>query len=422
MVTSKFYLGIDVGTSGVRAVIVDDAGTVERTAKSSHAEHGNNRRDPWCWWAATDTVLTRLAIDLPVCAVCVDATSGTVLPVKKDGHPLAQAMMYNDVVTDADVIEKIAGVAPDTSAVHGASSALARAIVLQRTPKVHRVIHQADWIAGQLSSRFDVSDESNSLKTGYDAVSRRWPEWLPDAGMKTELLPEVVPAGTITGHIRSDLAEKYNLPLDTCVVAGVSDGCASFLATGASETGDCVTALGSTITMKMLCDQPLYSPQYGVYSHRIGDQWLAGGASNSGGNVLANFFNDHDIMVLSRKIEPNGDVPHPYYPLLSPGERFPHNDENWQPVMVPRPDSDELFLHCLLDGMARIEALGYQRLKELGGPNIRSMRTVGGGAKNDVWAKIRKRYLSTDFQSSGSTEAAVGAALLAKDALATHND
>ena len=74
------------------------------------------------------------------------------------------------------------------------------------------------------------------------------------------------------------------------VVAGTTDGCAAFLASGASEAGDGVTSLGTTLTLKLLSATPVFAPQFGVYSHRIGDQWLAGGASNSGGGVLASLF------------------------------------------------------------------------------------------------------------------------------------
>ncbi len=417
--TSAYFIGIDVGTSGVRAVIIDTKGNVVKTAKSLMSAHGDNRRDPMVWWAATDDVLKRLNIDVDIKAVCIDATSGTVLPIERDGTPIADALMYNDSIDDNAIIGRISEVAPATSAVHGSSSALARAVSLQVGGRPYRIIHQADWIAGMLCGQFDISDESNSLKTGYDPVARCWPAWLAEAGLEPQLLPQVIPAGTPHRQIQSSVAKKYKLATDAVLVAGVTDGCASFLATGAAETGDCVTALGSTITMKMLCDQPLFEPNYGVYSHRIGDRWLAGGASNSGGNVLAHFFSDEKIVQLSSAIDPTAAVSHDYYPLLSPGERFPHNDAQWQGCITPRPEADEDFLHCLLAGMADIEALGYQRLRELGAPAIRSMRTVGGGAANDVWSEIRKQTLSARFAPSLSTEAAVGAALLARDAIST---
>lgn len=411
-------LGIDVGTSGVRAALVDSNGQLLRSARSSMANHGNNHRDPMVWQAALHAALTKLSIDVPVSAVCVDATSGTVLPIDADGTPLLDALMYNDTISQTDVLQKISAHAPAESAVHGTSSALARAIVLQATPGAVRVIHQADWIAGLLSGRFNITDESNALKTGYDPVNRCWPHWLADTSMKVAMLPEVVPAGTVTGTLLSTIANRYGLMQNTKVIAGLTDGCASFLATGAQNTGDCVTALGSTITMKMLCHQPLFDPAYGVYSHRIGDKWLAGGASNTGGAVLAHYYSADEIVKLSSQINPDKAATLDYYPLLTVGERFPHNDGNWQPRLTPRPESDVEFLHELLAGMAAIESLGYQRLAELGAPKQVSMRTVGGGALNSQWTNIRQRHLELPFHQPLSTEAAVGSALLARDAIA----
>ena len=72
--------------------------------------------------------------------------------------------------------------------------------------------------------------------------------------------------------------------------AGTTDGCASFLATGASEVGDGVTALGSTLVLKLACAAPINSSTYGIYSHRVLGFWLAGGASNSGGAVIRSLF------------------------------------------------------------------------------------------------------------------------------------
>lgn len=423
--TDTAWLGIDVGTSGVRAALIDSNDKVLKIASSPMDKHGENRRDPHVWWAATNTALKALNIDIPVTAVCVDATSGTVLPIDSEGKPLSDALMYNDRVPDPAIIRNIADCAPPESAVHGASSALGRAITLQTTPGAVSVIHQADWIAGMLSGNFAISDESNALKTGYDPVQRCWPEWLAASGINVDMLPVVVPAGTTTGSVLSGIAGEFGLSENTLMVAGVTDGCASFLATGATEIGDCVTALGTTITMKMLCDQPLFNPQYGIYSHRIGDRWLAGGASNTGGNVLAHYFSNEEVADLSNQINPDIEAPFQYYPLISSGERFPHNDASWPPVLNPRPQDDSVFLHCLLEGMAMIESLGYQRLSELGAPRMLSMRTVGGGAVNPVWSAIRQRCLSdslsTGFEPPLSTEAAVGVALLARDSCKSGN-
>jgi len=102
-----------------------------------------------------------------------------------------------------------------------------------------------------------------------------------------------------------------------------------------------------------------------------------------------------------------------YYPLLKPGERFPHNDPGFAPVMGPRPQSDTEFLQAIFEGIADVEALGYRRLAELGAPALRSMRTVGGGAANPAWTRIRQKKLGVPFEGVLSEEAAVGTARLA---------
>ncbi|RWB93065.1 MAG: carbohydrate kinase, partial [Mesorhizobium sp.] len=109
--------------------------------------------------------------------------------------PLAEPLMYNDKVDDDAILAVIAREAPAASAALGATSGLAKALSFQRQPGVAAVLHQADWIAAQFSGRFDISDENNALKTGYDVEARRWPDWIAATGMRMELLPRVVKPG-----------------------------------------------------------------------------------------------------------------------------------------------------------------------------------------------------------------------------------
>src|SRR5690606_29127065 len=150
--------------------------------------------------------------------------------------------------------------------------------------------HQADWIAIRLGASI-TSDENNALKTGYDLETGTWPEWIQESGLGLEVLPEGKPAGSVTGPA-GEQAVALGLPPSAVIVNGTTDGCASFLATGASQPGDGVTALGSTLVLKLLSDRRIDAPAYGVYSHRIAGMWLAGGASNTGGAVIRHFFED----------------------------------------------------------------------------------------------------------------------------------
>jgi len=253
------------------------------------------------------------------------------------------------------------------------------------------------------------------LKTGYDPVNRAWPDWIDATGMNRALLPTVLKAGEPIGAAKGWLANQVGLPASVLVVAGTTDGCASFLATGASEPGDGVSVWGSTLTIKLLSDKPIYAPEFGIYSHRIADTWLAGGASNTGGKVLERYFTPEMIEQYTGRMNANVPTGLDYYPLITPGERFPINDSALAPRLEPRPASDALFLQGLLEGMANIEKLAYSRLSELGGTQPRSIRSVGGGANNSVFTQIRQHALpNIPFADSLSAHAATGTAVLAK--------
>ena len=133
--------------------------------------------------------------------------------------------------------------------------------------------------------------------------------------------------------------------------------------------------------------------------------------------MLAQFFTSEAIRDLSRRIDPHIGTGLDYYPLPATGERFPISDPALAPRITPRPADDAVFLQALLEGIARIEALGYRRLAELGGPQLTSVATVGGGAANESWSRIRATALGAPLRRPESDEAAVGVARLALRAI-----
>jgi sugar (pentulose or hexulose) kinase len=139
-----------------------------------------------------------------------------------------------------------------------------------------------------------------------------------------------------------------------------------------------------------------------------------GGASNSGGAVLRQYFSVDEIARLSAAIDPDEPCALDYYPLPRPGERFPVSDPRLPPRLEPRPEDRRQFLHGLLVGIARIEALGYRRLTQLGAPTPRRVLTAGGGAANPTWQRIRARMLGVPVCAAYHAQAAYGAALLAR--------
>jgi D-ribulokinase len=408
-------LGIDVGSSGVRIVARGQYGAqlaLSETAMNLPLQSGIRLlQDPQLWWQAIEKTFAGLKLDgLNVRALAIDGTSGTIVPIDAKGGPVGLASMYNDLA-EKENVNRVVAAAPKETAALGGSSPLARSLGIMNGAA--RIVHQADWLMGQFCKCFDVTDENNALKLGYDPVARKWPDWIGATGFDVKLFPHVVPVGTKIGMITQARAKQFGLPADVAIVTGTTDGCAAFLASGAKAAGDGVTSLGTTLTLKLLSDFPVFAPQYGIYSHRIGNRWLAGGASNSGGKVLAQEFKKDEMARLTALVDPEKPTGFAYYPLPSIGERFPINDPELSPRMTPRPADDAVYFQALLEGIASIEALGYQRLAALGATSLKTIRSAGGGAANDKWTAIRLKKLGVPELASASEHAAMGAARLA---------
>lgn len=415
------YLGIDIGTSGVRACAIDCEGVEHAQASCKLPEP--ERRGPVVsqraelWWDAVLSTLKDLLARLDrtrVRAIAVDGTSGTLLLTDAHGTPLGPALAYSDT-SAAEQLSRIDRVAPICSAARGTGSALARLLLLQdRYPNARHALHQADWVTGCLTSQYEFSDENNALKLGYDPVARCWPEWLAKLAIRDELLPQVLVPGTPVGVVDAGIARNLGLPRDVLVVAGTTDGVAAFLSTGADQVGEAVTSLGSTLVVKVLYSRSISAPEYGVYSHRLGDAWLAGGASNTGGAALLKFFDVKTMNALMPRLRPECPTDLNFYPLPHRGERFPINDPNMPSRTSPRPEDDTVFFQGLLEGIASVEVAAYRRLEALGALYPTSVRTVGGGASNAAWTEIRGRQLRVPMQPTARGEAAYGTALLAR--------
>lgn len=426
-------IGVDVGTSGVRAAALTGRGPARDPVlarasaplpTSRRPRDGASEQDPEDWWRALVAVLRQLSDGLASRgaladgprALCLDGTSASLLLAGADGRPLTPALMYDDRRA-TEAAARVATVAPADSPALGPGSSLAKALHLLSDPAQHHadghVLHQADWLAGRLLGRFGDSDWNNALKLGFDVHARRWPDWLHALDLPTSALPRVHAPGTRLGRIEPSVARACGLPTQTWVCAGTTDSTAAVIAAGAADIGDAVTSLGSTLVLKILSAEPVQSARHGVYSHRFGDAWLVGGASNSGGAVLQRFFDDAALRRLSAQIDPSRDSGLDYYPLPAVGERFPIHDPALAPKIDPRPADDARFLHGLLEGIARIERDGYRLLASLGAPAPRRVLSTGGGAANPTWTALRRRLLGVEVVPADAADAAEGAAELA---------
>jgi 7-cyano-7-deazaguanine reductase len=416
------YIGIDFGTTGCRAMAVDVNGIVkaEMTAPIAAPVRNNDQmtQDPTVWWKAMSGCLENLLKEIDparVQAIAVDGTSGTLLLTDDKGNPVTPAIMYNDQ-RSVEQAKKIATLASADSGAQGAGSSLSKLLWLHERKldkRAKHALHQSDWISGRLTGRFGHSDYNNCLKLGFDTDKMAWPKWLNKLELNAALLPEVHAPGELLGTVSAEIAKKFGLPADTQVLAGTTDGVAAFLAAGATEPGHAVTVLGTTLVLKLLSEKPVFSREHGIYSHRLGNYWLAGGASNSGGAVLLQYFKVAQMQEMTPLLDPENFTELDYYPLPDIGERFPVNNPEMMPRLEPLPGNSITFFQGMLEGIARIEAQGYELLHKLGAPEITRVYTAGGGAKNPAWERIRERILQVSMKKARSGHAAYGSALLA---------
>ena len=399
-------LGIDLGTSGVRVAVIDAAGELLHT---QNCTYNKGLVHPGDWISSLTTLIPGIPRDLRqgIKAIAVDGTSGTLLACDQEGVPLGEALAYNQSCTEQ--VAHLATLASDGGPAASPSGSLARALrLIERYGSRVLLRHQADWVNGWLLQNWSWGEEGNNLRLGWDLQEERWPERFKHCTW-VKALPQIKGSGSSLGAIAPAIAKTLGLASSVMVVAGTTDSNAAVLAANPGAN-DGVTVLGTTLVLKRFTDFALRGP--GITSHRVAGRWLCGGASNTGGGVLLQEFPGIDLKELSRQINPEQSSGLHYRPLPGVGERFPIDDPHLQPVLTPRPVSDALHLHALLEGMARIEAEGWKRLTALGAKPPQRIITLGGGARNPQWRRLRERALGCRVVSSQAPPAA-GVARLA---------
>lgn len=387
-------LGFDFGTSGVRACLIDSGKTNAILHEGSlswtdiPSVEADQRACATAWINALEQLITNIPSDMRcrVQHMCLSGTSASALLVRHGANGLYTVSrpprMYDyNVVTQTswgkDAMEIVKQFSPLDSAALAPTSTLPKLIAWNLETALapnELLVHQADFILHHLCHDLSTeqplptqipfcSDWNNALKLGYDVKSLEYPPWLlkllAHSNINPTALPRVIEPGALIGSISVSLATRLGLSKHCVVKAGTTDSIAAFLASGAASSGQAVTSLGSTLAIKMLSDRPVEDSSRGIYSHRIGNQWLVGGASNVGCAVLRQQnFSNVELEKLSDQIDPNSDSPLEYYPLTKIGERFPENDPLKAPVLTPVPASRRDYLHGILYAISKIELKG----------------------------------------------------------------
>lgn len=421
------FVGIDVGTQGVRASLVTETGVVlaEATRKFILTPDSRMEQSPHDWWQRTLDVMDELhgarqaqGDAYNIVAIGVDSTSGTVIPLDRADSPLHPAIMYSDPRA-ADAGRSVKALAERHVAEgytgFNASSGLSKMIWFVETyPEkavgIHRWVHAADYITGMLCGRFDVTDYTNALKSGYDVANFQWPDYLTaELPLQRSWFQEVVPSGTPIGELRDVLATRWRIP-HAQVVAGMTDGCASQVASGAVKPGEWNTTIGTTLVIKGVTERPVHDAEGRLYSHRHPDgYWMPGGASNTGADWVATDFGT-DLRPLEEAaagLVPTGLLA---WPIKRKGERFPFVAPQAKGFM-PEGISPAQRFAASMEGVAYIERMAYELTEQLSGERVAAVYTAGGGSNSELWLRIRANVLARPIYKCREANGAVGAAI-----------
>ena len=355
--------------------------------------------------------------------VAVDATSGTVLLVDRDGDPLTAGLMYDDTRAAGDV-ERVNVVGEQVWRDLGYQRmqpawALPKLLwLLREHPDLipgARLAHQNDFINTRLVGHEVPTDLSNALKTGAHLIEETWPTDVFDAlGVPAHLLPALVRPGTRIGTVCAAAAEATGIPVGTPVVSGATDGCAAQLGAGALSVGSWNSVLGTTLVLKGVTHELIRDPLGAVYSHKApnGD-WLPGGASSTGAGAVSRDFPGADLDELNRRAgrhEPAGALA---YPLVSAGERFPFVAPQARGFLLGAPADDGDHFAAVLQGVAFVERLCFDYLDLLGAPLDGDLVLTGGATKSTYWCQLRADILGRPVTLPDTAEGALGMAVLA---------
>jgi len=428
--TPPYFLGIDIGTQGARTVLMDVQGTVISEAKESFplSESFREEQSPQRWWESCLCSLQRLisnakdVIDLNnIKALSVTSTSGTVIPLDKNNAPLHNAIMYSDGRSAHEgTLCKEAALQynPEGYTGFNSSSGLSKMVWFvhsfpDQVERIDKWVHAADFVTGKLSGTWGITDYTNALKSGYDLTQAEWPEYLFNVlPLKKEWLPNVVPSGTPIGTLEASVAAQLGLNKNIQVAAGMTDGCASQIASGAVNLGDWNTTIGTTLVVKGVTQQRIKDPDDSLYNHRHPEGWwMPGGASNIGADWVTKNFKD-DLQSLNEEaaqLIPTGKLS---YPLLQKGERFPFVAPSAQGFEAEGLSRVERFV-ANMEGVAYIERYAYEKIEAISGEKVKAIYTAGGASNSDVWLTIRSNVLNLPIYKMKQVTGAAGAAILA---------
>jgi xylulokinase len=434
------YLGIDLGTSGLRALLVSEKGrpiaSASREFEAAHPHPGWSEQAPDDWIAALDGAVEELRATSPAFAdlrgIAVAGHMHGATLIDEADKVLRPCILWNDTRSHAEAARL-----DQTEAVRDLSgnivfpgfTAPKLEWVRQHEPeiwkKVAKVLLPAAYLNLYLTGDH-VADMSDSAGTSWlDVGARAWSDRLLKAGhMRRDQMPSLVEGSAKAGELRAELRQAWGLGHPVVVAGGAGDNAAAACGIGALSEGEGFVSLGTSGVILMARDGYHPAPETAVHTfcHAVPDRWYQMGVMLSATdslNWLARISGRKPgelASALGSEIRAPGQVR--FLPYLS-GERTPHNNADIRGSFTGLSAGTDLadLTRAVLEGVAFGLRDGFEALSATGA-RAESLFAIGGGAASDYWLNLISTLIDTPLQRPDGSEfgAALGAARLAMTA------
>ena len=418
----KYYIGIDLGTSSVKLMLLDGEGEIRNTVTKeypvSYPQSGWSEQNASDWWSAICDALPELLCGFDgqtVKGIGVAGQMHGLVVLDKDDNVIRPTILWNDGRTDKETAYLNEVIGKETLFEHTGNIAFAgftapkimwlRNNEPQNFEKISKIMLPKDYINYLLTGTHctDYSDAAGMLL--LDVKNKRWSKPMLDiCGITEEQMPRLYESFEVVGTIKKDIADKFGLDPDTVVVAGAGDNAAAAIGTATVGDGKCNISLGTSGTIFVSSNSFSGDEKQAIHSfcHANGGYHLMGcilSAASCNKWFCDEVLNTNDYKAMEDAVarEKLGKNEVFFLPYLM-GERSPINDTNATGMFIGlRPNTSKSDMYqAVLEGVAFAIKDNLEVIKKLG-VDVQSSCLCGGGAKSKLWREILANVLDIEL-------------------------
>jgi len=446
-----YVIGIDLGTSGVKSLLVSEEGKIISRAFEEYPLYtpfpGWSEQNPHEWWEAVRKVIKKVSSSVKPEEIVAISFSGQMhgaVFLDKNGEVIRPAILWNDTRTfkERNWITEVAGGEEKLIQMVGnpplEGFTLPKIIWLRNNEpenfsKLYKVLLPKDYIVYKLTGRM-VTEVSDAAGTAiYDVKNKRWSEKLANIlNLNISIFPEVIESFNVAGRVLKEFSEELGLSPNTLIIPGGADNACGAVGNGIIKEGLFLCSIGTSGVVLSPTSSPKFDQKGRIhfFNHSVPNMWYNMGVILSAGFSLSWFKNNFATLesmvqelsgisaydIINAEVEkiPVGSEALIFLPYLN-GERTPHKDAKVRGAFigVSARHTKAHFARAVMEGVTYALRDSLEIMKELG-ITPTEVRITGGGAKSKVWQQMMADIFKVEVKTIQADEGpAFGAAIIA---------